>query len=130
MPVDDLILKSVDPLIKDLKLENKKVGQVMVGCCTTHIDAHGLARDVVARTQLNQDSPAFLVRGGCVSSLEAVSVIANKIALGQIESGIACGGESISDVPLEFNKNFQQFALKFFYLRERRNGLLLNLVTK
>lgn len=101
--VDDIVLKCLTPLIKDLKLEGKPIGELVLGSCALHVDQHGIARDIVIRTKLEQDSPAFSIRKGCISSMEAVNLIANKIALGQIDCGIACGGESTTDMPVEFS---------------------------
>lgn len=100
----NLMLMSLNPLIEDLKLQGKRVGSFVYGSVIQHIYSHGVARDIVAETKLDQNSPGYLTRMGCISSLEGSISIANKIAMGQIECGISSGCESSSDCPVEFDK--------------------------
>lgn len=95
--LDDICSETLDKMIVDNKLQNKRIGEVVIGSVATHGDQHGIARDVVQTSSLHPDTPGFTLQKGCISSLEGVSIIANKIALGQIDSGIALGAELISD---------------------------------
>jgi acetyl-CoA C-acetyltransferase len=55
---------------------------------------------VVLGTTLDPHTPAFNVQRACGTSLETVNLIALKIAAGQIESGIAGGSDTNSDLPI------------------------------
>ena len=50
----------------------------------------------------------------CGTSLEAAILVANKIALGQIEAGIAGGVDDLSDPPVVYPKSFQRLLLASF----------------
>ena len=55
---------------------------------------------MVLGSELDPLTPAFNVQRACGTSLEAVNLIALKIATGQIESGIAAGSDTNSDLPI------------------------------
>ena len=48
----------------------------------------------------------------CGTSLEAAILIGNKIALGQIDSGLAGGVDTISDPPIVYPNAYQQLLLR------------------
>src|SRR5699024_8852953 len=52
---------------------------------------------------LAPETPAYDLQQACGTGLEAAILVANKIALGQIESGIAAGVDTTSDAPLGVN---------------------------
>ena len=53
-------------------------------------------------------TPAYDVQQACGTGLEAAVLVANKIALGQIESGIAGGVDTTSDAPLAVNDDLRR----------------------
>jgi len=54
------------------------------------------------------------VQRACGTSLEAAILVGNKIALGQIDSGLAGGVDTISDPPIVYPKSYQQLLLRSF----------------
>jgi acetyl-CoA C-acetyltransferase len=63
---------------------------------------------------LAPETPGLDVQRACGTSLEAAIAIGNKIALGQIDSGIAAGVDSVSDPPIVFGRAYQRLMLKSF----------------
>lgn len=93
-------------LVRELGLDGKEVGEVALGAVNKHAYQFGLARECVMDSGLSPHTPATDIQKACGTSLEATVMIANKIALGQIDCGIAGGVDTNSDVPIEFKKKF------------------------
>lgn len=104
----ELLTHCLNDLCKKYHLEGKKVGEVALGALISHSSDWNIAREAVLDSLLHPDTPAFNLRRACGTSLEAVVSIANKIALGQIECGIAGGSDTNSDAPIVFSRNFAQ----------------------
>jgi acetyl-CoA C-acetyltransferase len=96
----EMLTATLQGLIKKFKLEGKLLGDVSLGALMTSSIEWNLAREVVLGTDLDQHTPAFNVQRACGTSLETVNLIALKIAAGQIESGIAGGSDTNSDLPI------------------------------
>ncbi|MDP0971330.1 acetyl-CoA C-acyltransferase, partial [Klebsiella pneumoniae] len=69
-----------------------------------HSRDFNLARESLLSTTLSPDTPAYDVQQACGTGLEAALLVANKIALGQIEVGIAGGSDTTSDAPIGINE--------------------------
>lgn len=102
----ELMSVALDALINDLKLEGKELGEVILGAVNKHSYDFALARDCVMGSSLSPKTPATDIQKACGTSLEAAIMIANKIAVGEIECGIAGGVDTNSDVPVELKKKF------------------------
>src|SRR5690606_10974900 len=77
----------------------------------THPLSYTLARESVLGSGLDPHTPAFDLQRACGTSLETVINIGYKIALGQIDAGIAGGVDSTSDVPVVFGDDFREILL-------------------
>jgi acetyl-CoA C-acetyltransferase len=98
-----------------LQLEDKPIGEVALGAVNKHSADFALARECVIEAGLGFDTPATDIQKACGTSLEAAILIANKIALGQIDSGIAGGCDTNSDIPIQFSKSFSDRLAKVNY---------------
>lgn len=107
----EMITAAVSAVVKRFKLEGKTLGDLSVGGVMNHASDWNLAREVALGSGLAYETPAFDIRRACGTSLEASILLANKIALGQIDSGIAGGFDSMSDVPLEFGTEFSKIVV-------------------
>ncbi|MBC77157.1 MAG: acetyl-CoA C-acyltransferase [Halobacteriovoraceae bacterium] len=103
---NQLMVPALKTLVRDLGLEGKEVGEVVLGAVNKHAYQFSLARECVMDSGLSPHTPATDIQKACGTSLEAAVMIANKIALGQIDCGIAGGVDTNSDVPIEFKKSF------------------------
>lgn len=108
----DLMKPAMDALVGELKLEDKILGEVAMGAVNKHAYDFALAREMVMDSKLSPMTPATDVQKACGTSLETAILIGNKIAMGQIECGIAGGADTNSDVPIEFKKKFSDRLLK------------------
>ncbi|MGD9680220.1 MAG: acetyl-CoA C-acetyltransferase [Candidatus Obscuribacterales bacterium] len=82
-------------------LEGKRLGEVAGGAVLKSARSYNLTRESLLDSGLALSTPAFDLQQACATSLTAAVLIANKIALGQIDSGIACGVDSASLIPVE-----------------------------
>jgi acetyl-CoA C-acetyltransferase len=96
----EMLVATLQALVKQYHLEGKRLGDVALGAVMMNSIEWNLAREVVQNTGLDPHTPAFNVQRACGTSLETVNLIALKIATGQIESGIAGGADTNSDLPI------------------------------
>ncbi len=104
----DLITAAVSSLVAKYGLKGQTLGDVSLGSVMNHAFDWNMAREATLGSGLSYETPGFGVQRACGTSLEAAILIANKIALGQIESGIAAGFDSMSDVPIEVGAEMTQ----------------------
>ena len=72
-----------------------------------------LTRESVLGSKLvGRPRPAYDVQQACGTGLEAAVLVANKIALGQIESGIAGGVDTTSDAPLAVGDDLRRVLIE------------------
>ncbi|AYZ37630.1 acetyl-CoA C-acetyltransferase [Chryseobacterium indologenes] len=108
----DLLLAALNGLIERYHLKGKLLGEVAGGAVIKHISESNLIRETVMNTSLDPATPACDLQQACDTGIEAAIYIGNKIALGQIESGIACGVEAMSNIPFESSSTLRKALLK------------------
>ena len=79
-------------------------------CSSTSHDFN-LTRECVLGSALDHATPAYDVQQACGTGLETTILVANKIALGQIEAGVAGGFDTTSDAPIEVNEDLRRLLL-------------------
>jgi acetyl-CoA C-acetyltransferase len=108
----DMLTATLDGLVRRFSLEGERLGEVAGGAVLKHSRDRDLTRESVLGTRLAPQTPAYDVQQACATGLEATILIANKIALGQIDAGIACGADTTSDVPLALNEELRRVLLE------------------
>lgn len=98
----DMLVATLNGLINKYHLQGELLGEVAGGAVIKSGTEGNLIRESVINTLLNPSTPACDLQQACATGIEAAVYIANKIAIGQIDSGIACGVDSTSHVPLEY----------------------------
>jgi acetyl-CoA C-acetyltransferase len=111
-------------LVEKYDLRGQTLGDVALGAVIKHSRDWNLARESLIDSGLSPRTPGVDLQRACGTSLEATSLIANKIALGQIDSGIAGGTDSISDAPVVFNDGFRSIMLDAFRARSALQRIL------
>jgi acetyl-CoA C-acetyltransferase len=89
-----------------------RLGEVAGGAVMKHSRDWNLVRECVLSAGLDAATPAYDVQQACGTGLEAVILVANKIALGQIDAGIACGTDTTSDAPVAVSRRMQQALMR------------------
>ncbi|PYC73397.1 acetyl-CoA C-acyltransferase [Micromonospora arborensis] len=108
----DLLGAALDGLIARYGLAGQRVGEVVTGAVLKHSRDYNLTREVVLGSRLDPHTPAYDIQQACGTGLEAVILVANKIALGQLDVGIAGGVDTTSDAPLAVNEEMRRTLLK------------------
>ena len=96
----EMLTATVQATVQKYKLQGKLLGDVALGVILNYTSDWNISREVVMGTDLDPRTPAFNVQRACGTSLETINLIALKIAAGQIESGIAGGSDTNSDLPV------------------------------
>ncbi len=107
----DLMTAALNGLIDKFDLRGQTLGEVALGAVIKHSRDWNLARESVIESGLSIRTPAVDLQRACGTSLEAAIMIANKIALGQIEAGIAGGTDTVSDAPIVYPDGYQRMLL-------------------
>lgn len=102
----DLMTAALRAIVDKYNLAGKEIGEVALGAVMKHSSDWNMAREVTLSSGLSPHTPAYDVQQACGTSLETAILVANKIALGQIEVGIAGGTDTNSDLPFVFPKTF------------------------
>jgi len=124
----DMLTAALDGLIDRYSLDGERIGEVAGGAVLKHSRDRDLTRESVLGTRLAPETAAFDVQQACGTGLEATILIANKIALGQIDSGIACGVDTTSDAPIGVNEGLREVLLEAN--REKSTGGRLKQLAK
>lgn len=107
----DMMTAALNGLIERYKLSGLQLGEVAGGAVIKHSWEINLMRECVLATTLDPKTPACDVQQACNTGTESAVYIANKIALGQIDCGIAGGVDSTSNVPLVINEHLRKILL-------------------
>ncbi|WP_205709746.1 acetyl-CoA C-acetyltransferase, partial [Kineococcus siccus] len=107
----DLLVAAIDGLVARHGLAGEQLGEVVAGAVLKHSKDLNLTREAVLSTALSPSTPTYDVAQACGTGLEAAVLLANKIALGQVESGIAGGTDSASDAPIAVDDGLRRVLL-------------------
>jgi acetyl-CoA C-acetyltransferase len=120
----DLMVAALGGLVQRFDLKGQALGDVALGAVIKHSKDWNLARECVIDSGLSLKTPGVDLQRACGTSLEATIMIANKIALGQIDAGIAGGTDTISDAPVVFNDDFRRMLMDIHAARTRIQRIL------
>ncbi|CAN0591418.1 unnamed protein product, partial [Ectocarpus sp. 12 AP-2014] len=92
----ELLTSALRGLVDRFGLQGQRMGDVVAGAVIKHSRDFNLTRESVLSSGLAPETPAYDIQQACGTGLEAAILVANKIALGQIECGIAGGTDTTS----------------------------------
>jgi len=107
----DMLTAVLDGLVERFSLEGERLGEVVAGAVLKHARDRDLTRESVLGSRLAPETPAYDLQQACGTGLETVITVANKIALGQIDVGVAGGVDTASDAPIAVNEDLRQILL-------------------
>ncbi len=120
----DMFTAAVDGLADRYGLAGERIGDFAGGAVLKFARELNLSREVVLGSKLAPETPAFDVGQACGTGLEAAILIANKIATGQIDSGIAGGTDTTSDAPIELNEDLRQILMDVNRIKDPKKQAL------
>jgi acetyl-CoA C-acetyltransferase len=102
-----MLAATLSGLAEKFGLKGKAVNEVMGGAVISHSRDFNVAREAALDAGLSPRTPGTNLQIACGTSLQAALNLGAKIATGEIESGIACGTDTVSDSPIVFGTKFQ-----------------------
>ena len=108
----DMLTAALKGLVDKYQLHGERIGEVAAGAVLKHSRDFNLTRESVLSSGLAPETSAFDVQQACGTGLEAAINIGNKIALGQIDSGIAGGVDTASDAPIAVGEKLRKILLE------------------
>lgn len=107
-----MLTVALEGLIERYRLHGLRMGEVVAGAVLKHSRDMNLTRECVLGSRLSPQTPAYDIQQACGTGLEAALLVANKIALGQIDCGIAGGVDTTSDAPIVVNEGLRHILLQ------------------
>ena len=108
----DMLTAAIDGLAARYHLQGKRLGAVATGAVLKHARDFNLTRESVIGSVLDSSTPAYDVQQACGTGLATAIQIADQIAMGRIDSGIAGGSDTTSDAPLAVNDELRKTLIK------------------
>ena len=110
----DMMTATLRAMVEKYDLKGQVIGDVALGAVIKHSRDWNLARESVIGSGLSLKTPGVDLQRACGTSLEACIQIGNKIALGQIDAGIAGGTDSISDAPIVYPDAYRSLLMESY----------------
>jgi acetyl-CoA C-acetyltransferase len=108
----DMLIAALTGLVSRYELTGERLGEVVAGAVLKHSRDFNLTREAVLGSPLAPTTPAYDIQQACDTGLQATIAVANKIALGRIDVGIAAGSDTTSDAPIAVNEGLRKVLLE------------------
>src|SRR5689334_1571379 len=119
----EMLTAAIDGLVTRFGLEGEAVGEVVAGAVLKHARDFNLTRESVLGSKLSPETPAIDIQQACGTGLQAAIEVANKIALGTIDVGIAGGTDTTSDAPVAISDKLRKKLMKVNAARDTKGKL-------
>src|SRR5215472_6862942 len=110
----EMLAETFRGVVQRFGLDGARLGDAIAGAVIKHSRDYNLVRECVLSSRLDPQTPGLDVQRACGTSLEATILVGNKIALGQIDAGIAGGVDSISDPPVVYPRAYQRLLVQSY----------------
>ena len=108
----DMLTAVLRALVEKFGLTGQKLGDTAFGAVIKHSRDWNLARESILSSGLAAETPAFDLQRACGTSLSAAVLIGTKISTGLVESGLAGGTDTLSDLPIVYPDAYQNLLLE------------------
>ena len=116
-------VRTLGALVEKFGLHGQQLGEVAMGAVIKHSSDWNLGREAALSSGLSPLTPGMTMQRACGTSLDTIVAIANKIAAGQIESGIGGGSDTTSDVPIVYGQTLRRRLLAAAMAKTPRDKL-------
>lgn len=100
----DLANLVVSEMLQRIDLDPNEIQQVVYGQVIPSVAAPNIAREVVLATGMPRQIEAYSVSRACATSYQSTVNVAEAIMAGAIDTGVAGGADSSSNVPITVTK--------------------------
>ena len=108
----EMLTAAIDGLVDRFDLQGERLGEVVAGAVLKHSRDFNLTRESVLGSKLAPETAATDIQQACGTGLQAAIQVANKIALGVIDAGIAGGTDTTSDAPVAISDKLRKKLMK------------------
>jgi acetyl-CoA C-acetyltransferase len=119
----EMLTAAIEGLVARFGLQGERLGEVVGGAVLKHSRDFNLVRECVLGSSLSPQTPAYDLQQACATGLEAAIAVSNKIKLGQVESGIAGGTDTISDAPIAVSEGLRRVLLEVSHAKTLQQRL-------
>ena len=104
----DLANIVVSEMLQRVDLDPREIQQVVYGQVVPSIEAPNIAREIVLATGMPKSIEAYSVSRACATSYQSAVNVAEAIMAGAIDTGVAGGADSASNVPITVSKRLAE----------------------
>jgi len=108
----EMLTAAFKGVVDKFQLHGERLGEAAAGAVLKHSRDFNLCRESILSCGVAPETSAFDVQQACGTGLEAAICIGNKIALGQIDSGLAGGVDTASDAPIAVGEKLRKILLE------------------
>jgi acetyl-CoA C-acetyltransferase len=119
----EMLTAALDGLVTRFGLEGERLGEVTAGAVLKHARDFNLVREAVLGSRLAAETPGVDLQQACGTGLQAAVHVADKIALGVIDSGIGGGADTTSDAPVAISDKLRKKLMKVNAARDTKGRL-------
>src|SRR5688500_6510214 len=119
----EMLTAAIDGLVTRFGLEGERLGEVVAGAVLKHARDFNLTRESVLGSKLSAETPTTDIQQACGTGLQAAIQVADKIALGQIDVGIAGCTDTTSDAPVAISDKLRKKLMKVNAARDTKSRL-------
>ena len=119
----EMLTAALDGLVERYALQGERLGEVVAGAVLKHARDFNLTREAVLGSKLAPETPAVDLQQACGTGLHAAIAVANKVALGTIDAGIAGGTDTTSDAPVAISDKLRKKLMKVNAARDTAGKL-------
>ncbi|MBU6510156.1 MAG: acetyl-CoA C-acetyltransferase [Gammaproteobacteria bacterium] len=107
----EMLTAAIKSLVDKYNLKGETLGDVAAGAVMKHSRDWSMTREAVLGSGLHPHTPGHNLDRACGTSLSTAVELGTRIAVGELDSAIAAGVDSASDVPIVFGRHYQQLLL-------------------
>lgn len=107
----DLGRMAIKGLIDKVNIHPELIDRVIMGTVIQEVRTSNVGRESALAAGIPKNVPAFTVSMACISSNQAITAGMDAIQSGQASIVLAAGTETMSDIPVRFQKKFRQKVL-------------------
>ena len=89
-------------------IDPEQLGMVMAGTVVHEVETSNVAREAMLAAGIPSTVPACTTSMAGLSATASVTSLCDMISLGRIDSGIAVGTETFSDIPLRYSRTLRR----------------------
>ena len=104
----DLANIVVSEMLQRVDLDPREIQQVVYGQVVPSVEAPNIAREIVLATGMPKSIEAYSVSRACATSYQSAVNVAEAIMAGAIDTGVAGGADSASNVPITVSKRLAE----------------------